>query len=340
MAAEFEQGFFGFGEAAWHGLGELRPGHTDWNDIPTFAPLYASMVHQEPMYQRMPNGEYVPVQGSFLNVRDRDSQVVGEVKGKYTILQSLEAASIVKPLIDAGIASVDNCFTLKNGKMAIMVLRWNSSTNAIDPVYKFLSINNSFDGSAPLQVFFGAIREVCANTVRLAVKEAQNMMVIRHTESSEEKLKEARKMIETGTKYFSNMDRIFAEMKEKTFTIEQLISVVKKTWKMKEAKDGEELSKKTVTTNANLLAEIIRLTEEGQGVNLPGVKGTAWGAFNAISEYTDHYSTVKVHGVKGNETLRNAKEDEARVISNLWGTSNDYKNEALENILELVHIAA
>lgn len=337
MAAEFEQGFFGFGEAAWHGLGELRPGKTDWNDIPAFAPLYSSMVHQEPVYQRMANGEYFPVSNSFLNVRERDSQVVGIVKGKYTILQSLEAASIVKPLIDAGVASVDNVFTLKNGKMAIMVLRWNSKDDSPDPMHKFLSINNSFDGSAPLQVFFGAIREVCANTVRIAVKETENMMVIRHTESSEEKLKEARKMIETATKYFSNMDRIFEDMKKKTFTIQQLIDVVKKTWKMKV---GEDVSKKTITTNTNLLKEIIRLTEEGKGVDLPGVKGTAWGAFNAISEYTDHYSTVKIHGTNGDENIRNAKEGEARVISNLWGTSNDFKNEALENILEMVQLAA
>ena len=337
MAAEFEQGFFGFGQAAWHGLGELRPGKTEWNDIPAFAPLYSSMVHREPMYQRMANGEYSPVKDSFLNVRERDSKVVGTVKGKYTILQSLEAASIVKPLIDAGVVSVDNVFTLKEGKMAIMVLRWNAKDDSPDPVHKFLSINNSFDGSAPLQVFFGAIREVCANTVRAAVSAADNMMVIRHTESSEEKLKAAKKMVENGKEYFTKMDRIFSEMKTKTFTIDQLIEVTKKVFKMKE---GEDVSKKTITTNANLLKEIIRLTEEGKGVDLPGVKGTAWGAFNAISEYTDHYSTLKIHGTNGDENIRASKEGEARVFSNLWGTSNDLKNEALENILEMVQIAA
>lgn len=336
MAHEFESGFFGFGEVPWHGLGVTIPGSAAWDDIPTLAPLVASRVERVPMFQRLLSGLMEIVTGWYLNVREIDQKVVGVIQGKYTIIQNLEAFELGKILCDAGVCDIDNVFSLRDGKWCIAVFRWKNGADSTDPVNKYLTIVNTFDGSAPLRVFFVGIRSVCMNTVRMALSEAENMLLIRHTGSADEKLEEAKKIIETGKEYFREMDRIFSEMKTKTFTLEQLVSTVKKLYKM----EKENESKKSTTQNANILNEIMRLSREGQGANLPGVQGTAWGAWNAISEYTDHYSTVKIHGTGGDEKVRASKEQESRLLSNLWGTSNDVKGKAMEMILEEVGIAA
>jgi hypothetical protein len=38
---------------------------------------------------------------------------------------------------------------------------------------------------------------------------------------------------------------------------------------------------------------ILRLVEEGQGANIPGVRGTVWGAYNAVTEYATHAYPVR-----------------------------------------------
>jgi len=336
MAHEFESGFFGFGEVPWHGLGTIIPGSAAWEDIPTLAPLVASNVERVPMYQKMISGVLEIVKGWYLNVREIDQKVVGVIQGKYNIIQNLAAFELGKILSDAGVCDLENVFSLREGKWCVAVFRWKNGADTVDPVHKYLTIVNTFDGSAPLRAFFVGIRSVCMNTVRMALSEAENMLTIRHTESADAKLEEAKKLIETGKEYFKEMDRIFAEMKTKTFTLDQLTATVKKLYKM----EKENESKKSTTQNANILNEIIRLAGSGKGSDLPGVQGTAWGAWNAISEYTDHYSTVKIHGTGGDDTIRAAKEQESRLLSNVWGTSNDIKERAMESILEECGIAA
>jgi phage/plasmid-like protein (TIGR03299 family) len=332
MAHEFESGFF-TGEGAWHGLGLVIPEAAEFDDIPKLAPLVASEVHKQQLYHNDS-----PVAGYFANVREIDQKVVGIVQGKYNVIQNMDAFELGKLLITLGSVILENVFSLRGGKWAVAVFKWkNSIADAVDPVIKYLIIVNTFDGSAPLKVFFSGIRAVCMNTVRAAIDEAQNMLIIRHTESSDEKLKLAKDTIEAGKNYFERMDELFAMMKSKTFTADQLAEVVRKTWNFKE---GEEVSKKTLTQQQNILDKVLELSRTGKGTNLPGVQGTAWGAFNAISEFTDHYSTMRIHGTGGDENVKAAKEGEARVYSNLFGTSNVLKEKAMENIFDVLAIAA
>ena len=50
--------------------------------------------------------------------------------------------------------------------------------------------------------------------------------------------------------------------------------------------DNEEA--KRTTRTENIRAEILALTETGIGTAIPGVRGTAWGLYNAVTEYVDH----------------------------------------------------
>lgn len=61
------------------------------------------------------------------------------------------------------------------------------------------------------------------------------------------------------------------------------------------------------------------------GNTLPGVAGTAWAAFNAVTEYADHQ-----RGTRGRDEADRA---DNRLYSNWFGSSNDIKQVAYEQAL-------
>ena len=61
---------------------------------------------------------------------------------------------------------------------------------------------------------------------------------------------------------------------------------------------------------------------EGRGAGLPGVKGTAWGVVNAVTEYVDHYAR--------------ARSDSNRIESAWFGRGDDMKAAAMEEALVYV----
>jgi hypothetical protein len=60
------------------------------------------------------------------------------------------------------------------------------------------------------------------------------------------------------------------------------------------------------------------------GIDLPGVKGTAWAAYNAAIEWADYqFPTWK-------------KDDTARIEAILWGKANEFKQDAFDHAMALV----
>ncbi len=89
-------------------------------------------------------------------------------------------------------------------------------------------------------------------------------------------------------------------------------------------KDGADSS----TRAGNIMEEVSALFEGRQkGGLMPGVKGTAWGAFNAIGEYVDFHRATRAAGVSG---------DMNRATSLLFGSGAAIKQKAWDSALSLV----
>ena len=67
------------------------------------------------------------------------------------------------------------------------------------------------------------------------------------------------------------------------------------------------------------------LFQSGKGNNMPVVRGSAWAAYNAVTEMVDHHSTV-----------RDVARDPSNRLKNIWfGTGAKVKREAFDTILAL-----
>ena len=78
---------------------------------------------------------------------------------------------------------------------------------------------------------------------------------------------------------YQELDLIFNRMNSKRITERQLIQFVKEL-----VPDNEDASFNTRTEN--IRSKILELNETGAGSEMS--RGSLWGAYNAVTEYTDH----------------------------------------------------
>lgn len=182
---------------------------------------------------------------------------------------------------------------------------------------KYLLLSNSHDGSGSVQVMFTPIRVVCQNTLNVALKSRLRSINIRHTANIGERVKEAQETLGIMSQQFSIFEEASRKLATVQVTSKTLKDYVVSTGLIPKVQDEKDQSSRA----ANIMQQLSNLFENGKGANLPGAKGTLWGAFNAVTEYVDHY--------RGPQLAKRAE-------SLLYGSGANIKQEAFEQALALV----
>ncbi len=313
-----------FGSKPWHGLGTevlqlmtaeeaLQKGGLDWK------------VEK----RKIQTIEGIHIPDHFATVRTTDDYPLGIVGKIYKPVQNVEALDFMDALTQSGEAKYETVGSLQHGKI-VWVMAKIPNGHGVDPVEPFLLCTTSHDGTTPVMVTATPVRVVCNNTLNAAVQGAKNKFRIRHTTNVSDKIAEAKKTLDASLQYFHKANEVFDKMKGEKFTEVQLENLLLKVFKNTE--DAAGLTERQARSFDGILDEVITLTQNGMGVDLPGVKGTAWGAYNAVAEFLDHHTDVK--GGKG----RRAEEV---LMNSIWfGTIADKTQSTLDNILEMVKLAA
>lgn len=328
MAANVETMAY-YGDKPWHGLGvevlqlmtaeeALRKGGLDW------------LVEKRKIQTVSEGGNgSVFIHDHFATVRNTDNYPLGIVGKIYQPVQNVDALDFMDALTKSGEAKYETVGSLQHGKI-VWVMAKIPNGHGVDPVEPYLLCTTSHDGTTPVMVTATPVRVVCNNTLNAAIKGAKNKFRIRHTTNWADKITEAKRTLDSSLQYFSKANEVFDKMKGEKFTEVQLENLLLKVFKNTE--DVADLTDRQAKSFEGILGDVIALTEKGMGVDLPGVKGTAWGAYNAVAEFLDHHSDVK--GGKG----RRAEEV---LMNSVWfGTIADKNQVALDNILDMVKLAA
>ena len=72
--------------------------------------------------------------------------------------------------------------------------------------------------------------------------------------------------------------------------------------------------------------KILELMETGKGSDIPGVRGSAYGVFNAVTEFVDHWQPVKGKAEKMSNKL----------FSIWFGNGRVFKQRAFNQLVDLV----
>lgn len=220
------------------------------------------------------------VSDRWATVRTDTGDVLGVVGEAYEPIQNRDAFGFFDRLVGADQAIYETAGAIGKGERIWILAKLPGyiRVRGKDIVSKYLLLSNSHDGSSLVQMKLTPIRVVCNNTLTAALKGAGEINIA-HTTNAAEDAEQALSLLGLSNSLYEQLGVIFNRMALKKITDAQLLGYVTAL-----VPDNEENQD---TTNVKDIREaILDLHENGQGADLS--RGTLWGAFNCVAEFTDH----------------------------------------------------
>ena len=292
-----ETAFASLRQPAWHGLGTVFTEEVNTDQMLKLAKLDNWNVRLEDV--AMPEG-FVSDKGySFVtrtNPFDKtQNDVLGVVGERYVPLQNEDLFSFGDNLLDGG-GRWETAGSIKGGRQVFGSIALNNSItldpNGIaDKIDNYLLINTSHDGSVAIQASITPVRVVCANTLNLALssfkgkKASKQSFKIRHTQTADGRISQARQALGLANAYIDEFSVIANEMISKEITKKQFDEIVALAYPAPE-KDSKGSFKKH-----DGKVDLLNAIYVGDYNNT--ISGTAWGAYNALTERLDWYRSAR-----------------------------------------------
>lgn len=281
---------FKTGQAPWHGLGTEIAEPMDIPAALWLARLADWSLRKEPVYvQDTERKVWRKVKsGSVAVYRPQDGSTLGMVGTDYEIFSNEETflglgsalGQLGLPVITAG--------SLRGGSRTFMCFEHPETASLPngDQIKGHLLISTSHDGSLALSAADVEIVVVCQNTLSAALNGRTSIFRIKHTRNMRDSIEEARKLLSDAQ----------ASRDAKLATANRLlgIRISKAQWTQFLAdllplEPDADPKDRTVSRTLKLrdTLDTIYLEHPTQANKI----GTAWGALNAVSFYTNHLQT-------------------------------------------------
>ena len=310
---------------AWHGLGEvfdpegykgmnseqaIELGHLGWT------------VEKEKLLLAQDNKA---VKGFMGLVRQDTRDTLATVGSRYEILQNRDAFGFLDSLVQDGIMKYESAFALHGGRSVCLLARMPSFDWVVpgeDGMLRYILLSMSH-GYGGINILPTSVRVVCANTQRLALGMGKkSTWTIRHSGDMQAKLKVAKQ-------YISQFDKAFDLYRENAkglllgYNDKQKAEYINELFPAP-AEDAGKRSKSNHQRGLDQVSQALR----SRAQNVPGIKGTWWSLFNAVTEVVDHA-----------EPLRQSRDPdvarENKFIKVMTGPGASFKDRALNLALTM-----
>lgn len=334
MADYFETGFSARGIEMWHGLGTVVPDEAltwaeaiqaaelDWEVELT--PIYASWSQYG--YSNM-----IEIPGQRGVQRQSDGQVLGIVSPNYKPVQNRDAFQFMDNLVDSGAAKYETAGALKSGSYVWMAANLSQIETKIagmedEKIEWYLLLSNSFDGTSALTVSVTPVRVVCWNTLQAALDSAKRQWRVRHRGGVEGKIEEARRALGLVFEYAQEFEALANSLIERPFTRTNMTTLLDALIPLKLTEEDQSVGGRALASKEKQRDGIMGLFANSP--NLENVRGTAWAAYNAVTEYADWHRRTRSSGSNTAEANR------------FYRVLTDYslKDRALDTIKEIVTV--
>jgi len=289
--------FASFREPAWHGLG------TVFTEEKTTAEMLeaANLSNWNVRLEDMPIPAHLTTDKEYQYVvrtnptTNTQTDILGVVGERYHVMQNEDLFSFGDNILDGG-GRWETAGSIKGGRVVFGALALERETvldpsGVADKVKTYLLINTSHDGSIAIQASITPVRVVCANTLNLALRTTKKKdgvkqsFKIRHTQTASGKVAVARQTLGLANLYMDEFDKMAKAMIEKEVNAKTFYDILLAAYPKPE-KDSKGSMKKW-ETKIDSLNDIY--TGEFNGM----IAGTAWGAFNALTERLDWYRSAR-----------------------------------------------
>jgi phage/plasmid-like protein (TIGR03299 family) len=306
------------GEVPWHGLGTKLGAPATAREA-----IQAAALDYEVTLADLTTTSGIPVNGRKAVVRSDTEDVLGVVGNSYVPVQNQQAFAFLDAIVADGSLRYHTAGALRKGEKIWLLAKLPGQMRvrfSDDISEKYLLLSNSHDGSSALRVFFTTIRVVCANTLAVADREGRGDGIsIRHQGDLASKIRQARDVLGIAARYFDDLEGQFDLLARHYPSYAQVSAFYKALYP--DPEDGNS------SRAQNVRDELFRLYESGKGQDIPEIKSTTWAAFNAVTEYVDHFRPTRAK----TEAHRAAN----RLESAWFGSGSQLKQQALQLAVEM-----
>jgi phage/plasmid-like protein (TIGR03299 family) len=293
MAHQFTSGAFFHGQPAWHQLGHVVEGTLPARDAFELGGALFE-VAPRPIF----TSDMVEIPGSKAITRTDTGAVLSVMNSTYQTVQNDQLLRVAEALRED--IEIDAVCVLAEGRKVTFTATIRGAVGEVgkgDEVRQHLVGATSHDGTVAFQVLFSPVRVVCANTLAqaLGAANAKNTRRIRHTSNANDLIERLPLLIDVRRQQFTGglaelramaskpcTDQLFRDYVASVFG-DQLTGTIN-------AKRGDANTARPKTVEDLPFFKGLEAKFQGEaiGSDLPGMRGTYWGAYNAVTEHLSH----------------------------------------------------
>jgi len=324
-----------YGEVPWHKLGIPVPKGVKAEEM-----IRAAGLDWEVELRPAPGAREINKRHEFSRYevvrlprpRRREGEVLlGVVSRRYKPLQNVEAFQFFDSVVGDTSASAgatgarhqdkayfETAGALGEGERIWVMAKMPGAMEVVrgDDCFKYLLLSNTHTGEGSVTVKFTAVRVVCQNTLIMAMKDGQKAYRVRHSKMMQFRLEELSKFLAVTQQVYQEAEELFKWLAKTQMIENRLDHYLEAVLPRSEAQ--EKSGKRPQRW------EFVKgLFESRQDLQMPGVQGTLWGAFNAITRFED-YKQPRQH-----------EQADQRLERTWFGSGAEIKLKALEKAKEL-----
>lgn len=335
MAHQFSSGVFCYNKPAWHRLGVVVDGTLSAREA--FRVANADFhVAGRPVF----DADMQPIPGYQAITRMDTGRTLSVMTETYTPIQNESLIRIAEALHED--INMDAVCILSDGKKVTFTARIRGAEGDVvpgDPVQQYLIGCTSHDGSIPFQLLFSPIRVVCQNTLSAALGLAANQrhrdssIRIRHTKNADSLIQRLPELVDVRRRQFiGGLDELrhMAATPCSMSQFRQYISTVfadQLQGTVNDIRGDKSTARPKILEDLPAWPSVLRKFEgDAIGSGLPDANGTAWGAYQAVTEYISHESG------RAKDPIEASRQ---RLESMYWGLSSETISRAHQAALSI-----
>ena len=225
----------------------------------------------------------IVIPNKMATVRTSDNHIYGVTSKKYNIVQNIDAFDFID-YINSDIEFVKAGETA--GGQVYIIGKLPDNYILDDQFTPYVIFRNSFDGSTNIQAAIVPLRIVCQNQFNMAFKKSDNTINIRHTNTANQKMLEAKEVLRRTAEHLNTFNQFAENMAVEKITDVQFSHLLDNMFPVNE----EEMAKRTITNmEANRMSFMTAYNAEDNA----NFRGTKWGLINAFSDYQTHKPNLR-----------------------------------------------
>lgn len=220
-------------------------------------------------------------ENQFVNIRKDTGEPLGPVGKNYNILPNREAFDFLQDIVGSGKAKFETA-GLYGGAKSFITIKTEGLDILGDTYSPYILLLNSFDGSGAVRAMFTNVRVFCSNCLARAIKNAENRISIRHSNSLQIRMDNAKDLLTGQTHYLGEFKKEAEKLAVIPYTAAQYESLVNDVlFPINEEGDSDISKVRTLALREQAM------TAYNQD-DLQNFNNSAWKVIQAIADLESH----------------------------------------------------